>query len=152
MMIRYGIIFNINYQKNKINNIYQDTIIMTNVWQTRKHLMETCSHENIYTFSRTDTKLIFSVRGVPGVNRYVENLMYKDGIRTALDLLDIYYQYVSFYGNNKKCAYFVGRYLDRIGVMEPRRSIITDSLRARVREICINNMMIKPHVVIDKYF
>ena len=106
---------------------------------------------DIESFSNTDTNLIFSVRGVPGVNKFVENILYKQDIRTASELLSIYQQYCRLYGNNKKCAYVVGRYMDRIGIMEPRSSVIVDALRAR-EQVISGNLMIKPHFIIDKYF
>lgn len=106
---------------------------------------------DIESFSNTDTNLIFSVRGVPGVNKFVENILYKQDIRTASELLSIYQQYSRLYGNNKKCAYVVGRYMDRIGIMEPRSSVIVDALRAR-EQVISGNLMIKPHFIIDKYF
>ena len=51
-----------------------------------------------------------------------------------------------------KCAYFVGKYLQNIGIKEPRRTIITDSLGGRIREICIQKMSVKPHKIIENYF
>jgi len=122
---------------------------MNSLFSKRVHHRE--MFHDIESFSNTDTNLIFSVRGVPGVNKFVENRLYKQDIRTASELLSIYQQYSRLYGNNKKCAYVVGRYMDRIGIMEPRSSVIVDALRAR-EQVISGNLMIKPHFIIDKYF
>jgi len=122
---------------------------MNSLFSKRVHHRE--MFHDIESFSNTDTNLIFSVRGVPGVNKFVENILYKQDIRTASELLSIYQQYSRLYGNNKKCAYVVGRYMDRIGIMEPRSSVIVDALRAR-EQVISGNLMIKPHFIIDKYF
>jgi len=122
---------------------------MNSLFSKRVHHRE--MFHDIESFSNTDTNLIFSVRGVPGVNKFVENRLYKQDIRTASELLSIYQQYSRLYGNNKKCAYAVGRYMDRIGIMEPRSSVIVDALRAR-EQVISGNLMIKPHFIIDKYF
>jgi len=106
--------------------------------------------DDIMIFARTNTSVIFSTRGVCGVNKYIEKKLRSHGIDSASDLLEVFTHYFSLYG--EKCNDKLGEYLSDIGVKNPRRMIIISALEARNREMSIEMMNLKPHRVITEYF
>jgi len=105
---------------------------------------------DIMTFAKTDTNMIFSVRGVCGVNRYIENTLLHHGIMSASDLVGVFVHFYNTYG--RRCNDKLGKYMDDIGIKNPRRMIIISALEARKREIEIEKMRLKPHLIIHGYF
>ena len=105
---------------------------------------------DIMTFAKTNTNMIFSVRGVCGVNRYIESKLLQHGIMSASDLFGVFVHFYNTYG--KRCNDKLGGYLGDIGIQNPRRMIIIAALEARKREMEIEKMMLKPHRVIHGYF
>lgn len=120
------------------------------IWARRRDVVDLGGLDSITAFVNTPTRLIFSVRGVPGVDVYIEKRLNKMGIRTACDLVNLYESYKNIYGD--RTVVTIDRYLDRLGIMQPRRGIIVTALAAHSSERELRRMRVKSHKVIDTYF
>jgi len=106
--------------------------------------------DDILSFSKINPALIYSIRGICGVNKYIGDVLNLNGIYTLCEFMDLFRHFKEKYGH--KCNDKLGLYLDEIGVANPRRMIIISTLEKVQWEQDVNVMRLKPHRVFDGYF
>lgn len=115
------------------------------VWSLRREFFDKKTTDDILVFVNTPIHTIASMRGVPGVDMYIEARLNKVGIRSVQDL-------VNLYGSHRKthrmrATVTMKKYLDKLGISPLKRDIVILALVTHSSEREFRMMKTKPTIL-----
>ena len=97
---------------------------------TKDFFNEILESEMITEFKNTPIQLIFSTRGIPGVDRYAETILKKNGFKNPRDVLMIFRDFKRVSNNYSEALGRLDNYLLSIGFVSPRRKVVCIAIYA----------------------
>ena len=103
----------------------------------KQYFREILKSDRVTKFKTTPIQLIFSTRGIPGVDRYAENVLRQKGYKNPRDLLKVFRKFKEASYDFKRKSFNIPKALDKfdahllsIGFVSPKRKIVCIAIYA----------------------